>query len=679
MKFYVHTEEPPFTMVVKWNDSDDQSLQKLIEIFLGNFKLKYFMEARNIDESTLEVWKGKKSLNICGKILQSIKNMDDLYIKWKPKSSDQNDTSFQSSEIKNQLDKPTTTTQLIKSEAAENSSQKKHIPKEKNQSYSVQEFLEIATTLSSKQKVQHAIVIFKDILNKEPHNQSALVGIADCYFNAGRPADSLVYLKRVQNTKNDTAFKLGKCYVEMGKYDKAIETLMEYCKDLRTKGGTTATHKQDVQVWLAKAYIGKKQTDMALVVLQGVLRENQEHLDALIEYAPLIYPLGPKQKEEAMTILLTVLVNKRATEQAEALMKHAYLLDPANPHTLLTYIHTLELIEKHTEAVQEVLNYIKQWPEKEIGNFRIGSLLPILNHFHGDVYLNVPDVKLQCASVPVITSYGSYSEDMNYLLAILFTLVKILFIKGANAFIRPISSLIDPLTKGHELHKTNIRNEAAYFSCISQLQGLRSEVSHVVPGERYVYFVGDSHCIPPAWQSIQIKGEERILHPILSTGTKIWHLREESTFYPKYNFNSAVAGIPDGALTIFCFGEIDCREALLLSVEKAKYDSLEEAIDCVVEIYISLLIRLKELHHWDIYIHPVLPVLDLTRSVVMQFNQRMMNRVQSETSLKWLDFVDSLLTKESGELLLKKDFEFDGTHVHPCYLKLLEESLQQLP
>ena len=27
------------------------------QIFLGNFKLKYFMEARNIDESTLEVWK----------------------------------------------------------------------------------------------------------------------------------------------------------------------------------------------------------------------------------------------------------------------------------------------------------------------------------------------------------------------------------------------------------------------------------------------------------------------------------------------------------------------------------------------------------------------------------------------------------------------------------------------
>lgn len=33
MKFYVHTEEPPFTMVVKWND-DDEDLEKIIEVNL---------------------------------------------------------------------------------------------------------------------------------------------------------------------------------------------------------------------------------------------------------------------------------------------------------------------------------------------------------------------------------------------------------------------------------------------------------------------------------------------------------------------------------------------------------------------------------------------------------------------------------------------------------------------
>lgn len=722
MKFYVHTEEPPFTMVVKWNDDDDQDLEKIIEIFMSNFEKRFPTEACKIDKSTIELWKGRKSINLSGNVLQTIKNMDDIYVKWKSISTD-NNTQITGNHPAKEVNTSDTNT-LVKSENQHNPFEKNHSSKKKTPSYSVQEFLELATALSTKQKRQHAIVLFKDILKKEPTNQTALIGIADCYLNAGRPSDALPYLKQAQNT-NDLAFRLGQCYVEMGEYDKAIETLIGYCKELRTRGGTSAAHKQDVQIWLAKAYIGKKQTDMALVVLQGVLRENQEHLDALTEYAPLIYPLGPKQKEEAMTILLTVLINKLndshvkekfaylcqqehgmqvlesmsgpawrdvpavvfmatslrdagAVEQAEALLKHACMLQPGNPHTLLTYVHTLELVEKHTEAIQEIVAYIKQWPDKEIGSFKIGSLLPILNHFHGDVYLNVPDGNILCSSVSMETTSGPYLEDTNYLLAILFTLVKILFIKGAVAFIRPITNLIDPLTNGHELHKTNIRNEAAYFSCISQLQGITPEVNHLVPSQPNLYFIGDSHCVPPAWQSIQIKGEDRIVHPILSTGTKIWHLREESKFYPKYNFNSAISKIPDGATTIFCFGEIDCREALLLCVEKAKYDSLEEGIDRVIEIYVTLLTRLQNLHHWEVFVHPVLPVLDLTRSLVMQFNQRLKDRLMSQDSLRWLDFVDNLLTKESGELKLKKQFEFDGTHVHPCYLKLLEGSLQGL-
>ena len=59
---------------------------------------------------------------------------------------------------------------------------------------------------------------------------------------------------------------------------------------------------------------------------------------------------------------------------------------------------------------------------------------------------------------------------------------------------------------------------------------------------------------------------------MLSTGTKIWHLRDESKFYPKVNFNNAIKVIPSKAVVILCFGEIDCREAFLMCVEKAKYE-----------------------------------------------------------------------------------------------------------
>lgn len=248
MKFYVHTEEPPFTVVVKWGDSDDQDLNKIIKIFMSNFEKRYPTEACKIDKSTIELWKGRKSLNLSGNVLQAIKNMDDIYVKWKSISTD-----------------------LVKSENQDDSLEKNHSSKKKTPPYSIQEFLELATALSTKQQRQHAIVLFKDILKKEPTNQTALIGIADCYMNAGRPSDALPYLQQAQST-NDLAFRLGQCYVKMGEYDKAIETLIGYCKELRTRGGTSAAHKQDVQVWLAKAYIGKKQTDMALVVLQDVNR-----------------------------------------------------------------------------------------------------------------------------------------------------------------------------------------------------------------------------------------------------------------------------------------------------------------------------------------------------------------------------------------------------------------------
>ena len=62
------------------------------------------------------------------------------------------------------------------------------------------------------------------------------------------------------------------------------------------------------------------------------------------------------------------------------------------------------------------------------------------------------------------------------------------------------------------------------------------------------------------------------IHPILSTGTKLWHLRRDGIFYPKVNFYNALRCIPDGAIVVFNFGEIDCRESLQKCVDDCKYE-----------------------------------------------------------------------------------------------------------
>ena len=40
------------------------------------------------------------------------------------------------------------------------------------------------------------------------------------------------------------------------------------------------------------------------------------------------------------------------------------------------------------------------------------------------------------------------------------------------------------------------------------------------------------------------------------------------------------------------FGEIDCREGLLLAVDKLKYDTMDEAVTVLVDIYADVLLRL---------------------------------------------------------------------------------------
>jgi len=151
-------------------------------------------------------------------------------------------------------------------------------------------------------------------------------------------------------------------------------------------------------------------------------------------------------------------------------------------------------------------------------------------------------------------------------------------------------------------------------------------------------------------------------------------LRDGSEFFPKANFESAVASIPDGADTIFAFGEIDCREGLLLAVERARYTDLNHAISTVISIYIEVLKKLVARRHFTVLVHPVPPVLNETRDVVKQFNSHLEAAVSAAApTLRWLDFFESMLAP-AGDALAH-GLELDGTHLHPDYVRLLESSL----
>lgn len=88
--------------------------------------------------------------------------------------------------------------------------------------------------------------------------------------------------------------------------------------------------------------------------------------------------------------------------------------------------------------------------------------------------------------------------------------------------------------------------------------------------------------------------------------------------------------------------------------------------------------------HWlwsgveQIYIHPIVPVLDPTRHLVIAYNAIFKEACAKVPGLVWLDFFNSLLNTVCVPPLLKDKYKMDGTHLHPAYVELIEQALNDV-
>ncbi|ELT91791.1 hypothetical protein CAPTEDRAFT_220635 [Capitella teleta] len=434
----------------------------------------------------------------------------------------------------------------------------------------------------AEQNYQKAVQVYKNLLRDDSSNRGAILGLVDIYLEVGRYIDALHHVKEgIHHHRDDLVFmlKLGQSYLGCGDGAKAVDYLMRYSKELRKNGKVSSTEKYQLQVALCQAYQLLNQKDMAIVVIEGVVRETKEFIPAVIEYSKLTFDLDVEQATPS-----------------------------PSPPCQATFDNSV-----------------------------------------------------------------AYSEDELQLLAAWCTLVKVLYLQGAHPTTSALIALLNPLVRDRQLHKTNIRNEIAYFECIQKAM-LTSPLPCLTENSTFIYFIGDSHCISPAWRTLRCKNSNFVFHPILSTGTKIWHLRPQSCFYPKENFFNSVEKIPLEANVVICLGEIDCREALLRCVEKSIYDSLEEAIERLLDVYLSVMEDLISKYKWKLFIHPVPPVLDLSRPVVRQFNQQLRARLHLRSDCCYLNMEGDLLDVEGK---LKPELCFDDTHLHPKYVKILEKCLNE--
>lgn len=256
------------------------------------------------------------------------------------------------------------------------------------------------------------------------------------------------------------------------------------------------------------------------------------------------------------------------------------------------------------------------------------------------------------------------------------TCVKLMYVTGSLQSIPACLHLIEPLRLGRELHTTSMRNEHAYYCCIAQVMRLIPfPIIEKRTKKDIIYMCADSHSLSSAWQTLNIKGRKRpvLIVPKLVTGLKCWNLRESTRFFPKKNFEYAMKTIPDGSDIIFGFGEIDCREGILMAVEKCKYESVADGMNVTLDHYLKALTKLGKRKNLKIYIQPVVPVLDVTRQIVTQFNGILKKRLRKHRTIQHLDFFKDLLDPRTGGFNMK--YALDGTHMSPSYCPLLEKTL----
>lgn len=335
---------------------------------------------------------------------------------------------------------------------------------------------------------------------------------------------------------------------------------------------------------------------------------------------------------QALSFIAGIVKESGGVLEGIEMYKRALECEPANPGYALSLAHAIELTYDYEGAFSIIKTFLRTNPNLSIGSIitaaeimryiepvnccvhYVRSESPVLTHWcaPGGKAMNGTETDDLSTDARPLAPYSRSELD---LCALVCTLCKIMYVVGQLEVLPELVRLVELARRGRELHQTAIRNEMAYCGCVGRLLPYHHGPPTQPTGSP-LYFAGDSHALPPAWQTIVWNEESHMIVPRLVTGLKLWHLRPESKFFPKHNFWNTMRTIPDNADVIFAFGEIDCREGIPKAVDKCRYDTVDEACQVLVDIYLNTLDVLRKERKFNIFIHPIVPVLDVTRHVV---------------------------------------------------------------
>ena len=723
MKIYLHLEEElsPMTIVFKVEKSSDVAVHHLVASLCQEHTANFPWE-RTLKSDVVKVLNAKRKIIDSSTSIAKLNNGDDLFISVCKNQDQHRDPTSVLTEIQ----KPSESSSAIGKSGKKQPKDSVAHTNDSNDWHATSLLLQNAHSYFQKKDYQNALELYKKVFCLDQRSKQALEGITNIYRSAERYQDAVPFAEKLANLDSDDPYALftfGEILTEAGDVAKAIKVLPACIQQFQNQ------HKEDQFIFDAKTALAKALEKAGALGSASQLycevaeMSEKEHNESLKGYVRLGLKSGSVSVEDMILILINILARNKqdfvakellsklvrheggmdalkgqlnlawenapavvfiadilrefgSLEETSQLLRHALNLQPNNIDVALLLAHVCENMMNYQMGLQVLLDFYKgNKPLTTIKGIDCSPVIEVLDKTIQllDTESNLPvqltDFKKMQLIKTETTRFDFTSTELQ-LMASFFTVVKILYVYGFLNTIPDLVTLLRPLHERQDLHETIIRNEQAYFSCIEEVLKVRAPLGELARNN--IYFCGESHTIPVAWQQICVKDKMYTLKPVLVTGLKIWYLRKESTFYPKINFDNAVKAIPRGSTVIFCFGEIDCREGLLKAVARCKYDSLQEAISASINIYIETLSELAWTYWFKILVHPVPPVINETRFIVKKFNKALKTSVKKAARLNFLEFTEDLVD-ENGDL--KEEYKLDGVHLNPEYLTLVEKSL----
>jgi lysophospholipase L1-like esterase len=107
-----------------------------------------------------------------------------------------------------------------------------------------------------------------------------------------------------------------------------------------------------------------------------------------------------------------------------------------------------------------------------------------------------------------------------------------------------------------------------------------------------------------------------------------------------------------------------------------------------VDIFVKVLVKLIKTRKFNVFIHPILPILNETRPIVVTYNDIYKEAIDKMKGAKWLDFFDEILITNNGShwkeeedisnIHVRNELKLDGTHINPKYISILEKSINSV-